>query len=152
MDYSFFIKKVAEQFLENGWKKLDAYNELIDLAVARDETTTVVTTKGMMAFLNGDMLSKDEIKQVLESVHKTRKEAAMPPLCPTTTVLVFVFKHAQNSDWIREKAKKRDLLVTNYTVSWVVDLTEGTVKKHKGLPMIGSGESEIEAALSSGAV
>lgn len=152
MNYSLFIKKAAEQLFENGWKKLDGYNERIDLAVARDETTTVVTTKRMIAFLNGDTLSEDEIKQVLKSVHKARKKAAMPPLCPTTTVLVFAFKHAHNIDWILEKAKKRDLLVTNYTVSWIVDLTEGTLKKHKELPVISSGESEIEAVLSSSTV
>jgi hypothetical protein len=152
MNYNLFIKKANEQLVQNGWTITERPDKRIDFAVARDETTTIVTTKRMIAFLNGDRLSKDDIKEVLDSVHKARKKAAMPPLFPITNVLVFVFEHANNTDWIRKNAKKRDLFVTNYTVSWVVDLTQGTLEKHNGLPMISSGESEIEAVLSNSTV
>lgn len=149
MNYSFFVNKVAERLLESGWNKLEGFNEYVDLAVARDELTGAITTKRMIAFLNGDRFSKHAIKQVLESVHKARKKAAMPPLCPVTNVLVFVFSNIHDVDWILEKAKKRDIFTTNYTVSWVVELTKSSLKKHKGLPMINSGTSEIEATLNS---
>ncbi len=148
MNYDLFIKAVHEQLMKNGWTNTAQPDNRVDFAVASDETTTIVTTKRLIAFLNGDWLSEDDIKEVLDSVHQARKDAAMPPLFPITNVLVFVFEHANNTDWIRKNAKKRDLLVTNYTVSWVVDLTQGTLKKHNGLPMISSGESEIEAVLS----
>ena len=147
MNYSFFVNRVTERLLESGWNKLEGFNESVDLAVVRDDITGAVTTKRMIAFLNGDRLSKDGIKQVLDSVHTARKKAANPPLCPVTNVLVFVFSKIQDVDWILEKAKKRDIFSTNYTVSWVVELTKSSLKKHKGLPMINSGTSEIEATL-----
>jgi len=149
MDYNTFIKKATNHFLEKGWSTIEGYTEKIDLTVGRDETTTLVTTKRMIAFLNGDTLSKDDIKKVLETVHKLRKKSATPPLFPSTNVLVFVFNKTNNDDWILEKAKKRDFFTTNYTVSWVVDLAQGILKKHKGLPIIQSGKSEIETVLSS---
>lgn len=148
MDYSIFIKKVAEQLLERGWNKIETYNEKIDLAATHDETTALITTKRIVAFLNGDKLTKDEMDQVLESVHKVRKKAALPPLCPATNVLVFVFSNPHDVEWIIEKAKKRDIFTTNYTVSWVVDLNKRSLKKHKGLPIINSGTTEIQATLS----
>ena len=148
MNYDLFIQAVHEQLMRNGWTVTERPDKRIDFAVVRDETTTIVSTKRLIAFLNGDRLSKDDIKEVLDSVHQARKEAAMPPLFPVTNILVFVFEHASNTEWIRKNANKRDLFTTNYTVSWVVDLTKGTLEKHKGLPMISSGEQEIEAVLS----
>jgi hypothetical protein len=148
MNYDLFIKEVHEQLVKVGWTITERPDKRIEFAVTRDETTTIVTTKRGIAFLNGDRLSKDDIKEVLDSVHKARKGAAMPPLFPVTNILVFVFEHANNTDWICKNAKKRDLLATNYTVSWVVDLTRMRLEKHAGLPMISSGESEIEAVLS----
>jgi len=148
MNYNLFIKAVHEQLIKDGWKITERPDKRIKFAVARDETTTLVTTKRWIAFLNGDGLSDDDIKEVLDLVHRARKDVAMPPLFPITNILVFVFKHANNTDWICKNAKKRDLLATSYTVSWVVDLTRMRLEKHAGLPMISSGESEIEAVLS----
>ena len=149
MNYNLFTKKATEKLRENGWTLTEGYDDRILSVVAHDKATSAVTPKRIVAFLNGDALSKDSIKNVVESVHNARKKAAMPPLFPTTNVLVFVFKNADAFEWILEKAKKRDLFTTNNTVSWIVDLTKGILKRHKGLPMINSGKSEIEYVLSS---
>lgn len=143
LDYSTFMTNVVECLLDKGWREIQEYPKKFGLAVTREETAAVVTTRRVIAFLKGDGLSRAEIQEAVEEAHKLMNEKAVPPLFPATTVLVFVFDKAEDTEWILKKAKKQDVLKSKYTVSWVVDLTENTLKKHKGLPLIKSGEAEI---------
>lgn len=141
------MTNIVECLSDKGWSKIQGYPEKFDLAVTREETAAVVTTRRVIAFLKGDGLSRAEIQEVVEEAHKLMSEKAVPPLFPATTVLVFVFDKAKDAEWILEKARKKAVLKSKYTVSWVVDLKEKTLEKHKGLPLIKSGESEIKEAL-----
>lgn len=69
-----------------------------------------------------------------------------PPLYPARSVVVFVFEEATDSDWILKTAEL-DNSKSNFTVSWVVDLTNRSLKKHYGPPPITSGGIEIQKAL-----
>jgi hypothetical protein len=62
-------------------------------------------------------------------------------------VIIFVFEKSDGADWILS-TKKRDILKSNFTVSWIVDLPRKDLIKHSGLPMINSGEKEIRKTLS----
>jgi hypothetical protein len=149
LEYSIFIKNVADRLLGKGWSNIQGHSEKFDFVASLEETITIVTTRRLIAILKGDGLSRAEIQEAVEEVHKLMNEKAVPPLFPATSVLVFVFEKNPGDDWILEKAKKRDFLKSNHVVSWVVDLTERVLKKHKGLPIIKSGESEIRKALGS---
>ena len=147
MDYSTFMTNMVKCLSDKGWSKIQGYPKKFDLALTREETAAVVTTRRVIAFVKGDDLSRAEIQEAVEEAHKLMNEKAVPPLFPATTVLVFAFDKADDTEWILKKAKKQDVLKSKYTVSWVVDLTENTLEKHKGLPLIKSGESEIRKAL-----
>jgi len=147
LDYSTFMTNMIECLSDKGWSEIQGYPKKFGLALTREESATVVTTRRVIAFLKGDGLSRAEIQEAVEEAHKLMKEKAVPPLFPATTVLVFVFDKADDPEWMLKKAKKKDVLRSKYTFSWVVDLTESTLEKHKGLPLIKSGEPEIRKAL-----
>ncbi len=77
------------------------------------------------------------------------KEKALPPLFPKTTVVVFVFVKRNEFDWTLEKGKNEMLenLILQFHGSLIY--RRKFLKKHKGLPLIKSGEAEIRKVLSS---
>ena len=144
-----FMENVARRLLDKGWRKLSGYPKKFELVVTREEKTTIVTTRRVVAFLRGDNLSRDEILEAVEEAHGMAGGKVQPPLFPATSILIFVFEKANDANWILEKGKKRDVLRSCFTVSWIVDLSKRELRKHKGLPIIDSGKSEIKEALNS---
>ena len=148
-DYHKFMANMARLLLDKGWRELGNYSEKFELVITREETKAVVRTRRIIAFLRGDNLSRDEVLEAVEEAHHRMKGKAQAPLFPATSIVVFVFEKANNINWILEKGKKRDVLKSSFTVSWVVDLSKRILKKHRRLPIIASGESEIKEALNS---
>ena len=111
------MANVARRLLDKGWKDLGGYSEKFELAVTREETNVVVTTRRVVAFLRGDDLSRDEVQGAVEEAHHRMKGKAQAPLFPATTIIVFVFEKGNEFDWILKKGKKRDVARSNFTVS-----------------------------------
>lgn len=147
MDYQDFLERVSSSLLKRGWRPIEGRPEEFDLVVSREDITALVRTKRMICFLRGNHLSRDEVHRLVERAHGLMDEMAMPPLFQRIAIVVFVFEKANGVEWIVEEARKRDVLRSNYTVSWIVDLTKGVLRRHKGLPLIRSGEGEINEAL-----
>ncbi len=148
MNVNSLVKKTFQLLSEEGWREVKDYPEQFELVVTREETKVVVTTKRIIAFLRGDNISRDEIQEAVEEAHKMMGGKANAPLFPATSVVVFVFEKENEFDWILKKGKKRDVGKSNFTVSWIVDLSKKILKEHKGLPIINSGKAEIREVLS----
>ena len=148
-DHHTFMENVARRLLSKGWREVGDYPEKFELVASREETKAVVKTRRIIAFLQGDNLSREEMIKAVEKAHNLMKEKAKAPLFPATSILVFVFEKANDANWILEKGKNRDVLRSSFTVSWIVDLSKRELKKHKGFPIIDSGKSEINEALNS---
>ena len=147
--YSSFLDNLSSYLLDHGWKTVELLPELFSFAAIKRHTVTIVTTTYTIAIIKGDNLSKEMIRNAVDEMHTTKTKNVDAPLFPTVNILVFVFEKEDNKDWIIENGKRTDTLQSQFTVSWVITIPTKSLQKHKGLPKISCGESEIISALHS---
>ncbi|RLF57499.1 MAG: hypothetical protein DRN27_07650 [Thermoplasmata archaeon] len=139
-----FLKMFKETLIEIGWNIVLISN--VDLAFTKQNHKTIVTTKQNMFFINAEEMYHKDIKEIVKQIHHGIK--TQPPLFPATNQIIFFYQKSPiEAEWILSNGKKQDIVKSNYTVSWVLDLNNKKLYAHKGLPLIKSGKKEIESVL-----
>lgn len=145
--YQGFITRVCPLLVSNNWTLSTDVPEPFTHLFTRTDRKTIVFTRQALVFLYDTGFSQQHIANLVEKVHTWETLRGQPPLFPAITIIVFIQNQPRHVDWIQKHGKKRSLLKSHFTLPWVVSLQDKTLCRHTGLPLVKTGEHEIQEAL-----
>ncbi|MFO8132792.1 MAG: hypothetical protein R6U10_02490 [Thermoplasmatota archaeon] len=140
-----FLTEAARLLTRRGWRTVEETPEPFGLILEKKKSTLVVHTHTALFFIDGDNLSRDDIREAMAQAHAMTAEAATAPLFPATVVVVFVYTETMPPG--TRSAKKRDIARGHATVAWTVSIPDGQLETHRGTPLVRDGKRALEQAL-----
>jgi len=155
LDYEEFLSRVEENLTKSGWMEVDRIVQTADL-VMENKPGILDRSKVFIAFFKGEDIQRKRLRdtlnfflQKLEAV--SAPSIAVPPILsvlgPKIGIAVFVFDDIEGCEYIVDQSRVGDTLRQIYVLGWIVDLSKGSLVKHKGFPIVKWGEKEILEAL-----
>jgi len=154
-----FLSRVRDELDRSDWVELKDFPER-PLLVMFKRPSGLDRSLVVMAFFKGDDLSTEEFRGISNRILEALGEMPAPPvvipssvgvLGPRVGIPVFVFEESFREEarleQLLSEGKASDPLMQIYVVPWIVDLAKRTLMKHRGAPIVASGEQEIQSAL-----
>ena len=147
--YQEFIAQVHLLLVSDDWTVITDVPEPFTHLFTRIQQKTIVSTRQALVFLHDTGFSQQEIGAFIEKIYASETCEGNTPLFPAITIIIFVQDRPHNITWIQQHGKKRNVLQSRFTISWVVNLQDKILYRHHGLPLVKQGAQKIEEALHS---
>jgi hypothetical protein len=154
-----FLSRVRDELERSDWDELKDFPERPRLVMSK-KPGRLDRSLVVMAFFKGDGLSTDEFRAISHRMLEALRGMPAPPvvippfvgvLGPRVGIPVFVFeenlREEARLDQLPNEGKASDPLMQIHVVPWTVDLARRGLMKHRGAPIVASGEREIQSAL-----